>query len=64
MILLNFLNDHDKLKAFIVACSHDKDLKQIDYEVDQAMFEDGYQGITSNGHKLLNYVLDSNPKKN
>ncbi len=28
------------------------------------MFEESFTGIIANGHKLLNYVLDSNPKRN
>ena len=62
-MLLHFINDEEQLKTFILSCSHDKDLKTLDSEVDQSMFEDGYKGITSNGHKLLNYILDNNPKK-
>lgn len=27
------------------------------------MFEDESKGISTNGHKLLNFILDSNPKK-
>jgi hypothetical protein len=52
------------LKGFVVACSHDKDLKESE-EIDVGMFDEmGSKGILANGHKLLNYVLDSNPKKN
>lgn len=62
--MLQFLTNHEELKHFIVSCSHDKDLKEQETEVDNAMFDENSMGIASNGHKLLNYVLDSNPKKN
>jgi hypothetical protein len=63
--MLKFLTSHEELTKFILSCSHDKDLKEQETEIDTSIFtDDALTGIAANGHKILNFILDSNPKKN
>lgn len=60
----NFLTNEKQLRALLNSFKNDLDLKLDDHNEELNFdIEDEPKKVSHNGHKLLNFIFDSNPSK-